>query len=114
MKEPEAMNERTLSAAELLKKIKQCIEVVEPQAEIILFGSRARGDERPTSDWDILILTPYPIDLKGEQKFRHKLFDIELEYGQAISTFVYSRSDWDTRHHITPLYQSIKREGIVL
>lgn len=30
---------------------------VRPEA-IVLFGSRARGDHRPDSDWDVLVLLP--------------------------------------------------------
>ena len=99
---------------DILKKVKAYIQAIEPQAEIILFGSRARGEGRPDSDWDILILTPGEANLQMEQLFRHKLFELELEYGQAISTFLFSKSDWNTRHRITPLYQSVEKEGIVL
>ena len=99
---------------EILNRIKETVRAVEPEAEIILFGSRARGDERKDSDWDILILVPGSADLKKEQKFRHALFQIELEYGQAISTFVYSKNDWEERYRITPLYKNIKQEGIAV
>ncbi len=41
-------------------------------------------------------------------------FELELEYGQAISTFVYSTTDWDGKHSVTPLYHNIKEEGILI
>jgi predicted nucleotidyltransferase len=41
--------------------IKQTIGRIDPNAQIILYGSRARGTERIDSDWDILILTDYPV-----------------------------------------------------
>ena len=97
---------------EILARISKSVQETEPQAEIILFGSRARGEERKDSDWDILILVPYSVDLTTEQKFRHKLFELELEYGQAFSTFVYSKSEWENRHHVTPFYKNIEKEGI--
>ena len=100
------------SSQEILEKIRNLIYGIEPKSEIILFGSRARGDEKEDSDWDLLILVPRHVDLKEEQKFRHKLFDLELEYGQAISTFVHSKEDWEGKYKITPLYQNIKEEGI--
>lgn len=97
---------------EILSKIKESVYEIEPLSEVILFGSKARGDDREDSDWDLLILIPSQANLTLEQKFRHKLFELELEYGQAFSTFVYSKSDWDNRLRITPLYKNIAREGI--
>ena len=96
----------------ILAKIRETVQDVEPDAEGFLFGSQARGDARPDSDWDILILTPYPAGLKEEQKFRHKLFELELEYGLAISTFVYYKKEWESKHQVTPLYKNVKREGV--
>lgn len=98
--------------AKILAKIRETVQAVEPAAEVFLFGSQARGDARPDSDWDILILTPYPAGLKEEQQFRHKLFELELEYGLAISTFVYSKKEWESKHQVTPLYKNVKREGV--
>ena len=40
----------------LLQRIKEIVYAIEPSAQIFLYGSRARNDERPDSDWDILIL----------------------------------------------------------
>ena len=31
---------------EILTKIKESVQMIEPESEIILFGSRARGDEK--------------------------------------------------------------------
>ncbi len=40
----------------LLERVKTAIQDVVPDAEIILYGSRARGTAHPDSDWDFLIL----------------------------------------------------------
>jgi uncharacterized protein len=94
--------------------IRQYINTIDPKAEAILYGSRARGDEHSDSDWDILILTDYPVDVKTEQKFRNRLYDLELETGEPLSVFIYSRQDWQTRQKITPFYQNVNKEGIKL
>lgn len=39
----------------ILLQIKASVKELEPNSEIILFGSRARGDEREDSDWGIRI-----------------------------------------------------------
>jgi len=40
----------------ILHKIFESIHLTDPNAEAYLFGSRARGDFKPESDWDVLIL----------------------------------------------------------
>ncbi len=92
--------------------IRHNINAIDPKAEVILYGSRARGDERPDSDWDILVLTDYSIDLAIERKFRDKLYDLELESGEPLSIFVFSKNDWQTKQRITPFYENVTQEGI--
>jgi predicted nucleotidyltransferase len=94
--------------------IRQKVNSIDPKAEVILYGSRARGDERSDSDWDILILTDYPTDLKLERIFRQNLYDLELETGESFSVFVYSKFDWASKQCITPFYQIVIQEGISL
>ena len=69
----------------VLSMIRKQVKEIDPSSNIILYGSRARGDEKPDSDWDILILVNTKVDIKAEQVFRHKLFDVELELGEAFS-----------------------------
>jgi predicted nucleotidyltransferase len=92
--------------------IKQKVSELDPQAEVILYGSRARGDERIDSDWDILILIEDHSDIYTERKFRNKLYDLELEIGESFSVFVYSKKDWHKKQYITPFYQNVSREGL--
>lgn len=99
----------------IIELIKNKIHAKNPNAEIILFGSHARGDANKNSDWDILILlNKSPVDRLTEKEYREELFDVELEMGEPISTFVYSKNNWQTRHFITPLYKNIEHEGIRL
>jgi len=99
----------------ILDSITRAIHKQDPSAQAFLFGSRARGDNRSDSDWDILIL----IDSKYvtneiEDKFRDDLYNLELETGQIISTFIYSKNYWQKKLRFSPLYKSIKKEGIKL
>jgi len=98
----------------ILSHIRQSVKAIEPESEIILYGSRARGEEKEESDWDVLILVPYPAGIKEEQQFRHKLFEVELQFGQAISTLVKSKNEWEGKFRVTPLYQNIAQEGIAI
>jgi len=84
------MNNRTKNIARL---IKQNIADIDPNAQVILFGSRARGNEKEDSDWDLLLLTDYPMNLDKERQFRNHLYDLELEIGEPFSLFSFSKDD---------------------
>jgi predicted nucleotidyltransferase len=100
--------------AHIATRIRTEIKRIDPKAKVILFGSRARGDAKKDSDWDLLILIDSLNIRELEDLFRDKIYDLELETGEIISMFVYNNKDWTSRHKITPLYKSIKKEGVVL
>lgn len=95
---------------DIVKLVKQEVIKIDPKAEIILFGSRARGDYRPDSDWDFLVLLERPLttDLKGF--ILDQLYDLELRSDSVISTIIHTKTEWEGRA-ITPIYQIIKKEG---
>ncbi len=95
--------------------IKKLVKTTEPDATIILYGSYARGDNRKDSDLDLLILLDKDkVTREDEKKVKYPLYDIEFETGQIISPLVISKKDWETRHKITPFYDNILREGVIL
>jgi uncharacterized protein len=99
----------------IFQMITRRIKELDRDAEVILYGSHARGQARKDSDWDILVLLDKDnVTLAIEQQYRHHLLDVELQIGEAISVFVRSRSIWESKYKITPLYKSIKTEGVQL
>jgi predicted nucleotidyltransferase len=97
----------------IIQIISKRIKELDPNAEVILYGSHARGQANKNSDWDILILLDKQnVTLTTEQKYRHYLLDVELEIGQPISVFVKSKKVWETKYPVTPFYQNIKNEGV--
>ncbi|HHE38839.1 MAG TPA: nucleotidyltransferase domain-containing protein [Candidatus Cloacimonetes bacterium] len=82
---------------------------------MILYGSRARGDFREYSDWDIFILLTKVIDFKQEVKLRYKLYDIEIESGEILNLIFENLKYWNSkRNSCSPYYQSVVHEGIYL
>ena len=100
---------------ELLLMIKNSVATSEPSATVILYGSFARCDNRKNSDVDLLILLERDkVTREDEIKVKYPLYEIEFETGQIISPMVLSRRDWETKHKITPFYENVNKEGIVL
>lgn len=97
---------------ELLAHIKRGILQRDPEAEVILFGSRAREDERSDSDWDILVLTKKEVTYELERDFRDPIFELELDTGEVISLMVYSKDDWQRLQGVSPLFLQVKKEGV--
>ena len=99
----------------ILDNITKAIHGKDPSAQAFLFGSRARGDNRPDSDWDILILVDeQSVTNEVEDKFRDDLYNIELESGQIISILIYPKKYWKEKLRFSPLYKIIKKEGVKL
>ena len=99
----------------ILNRISTAIHNNDPKAEVYLFGSRARGNNRKNSDWDILILIDNKIVTNEiEDLFRDDLYDIELDLGQIISTFIYPKDYWKGRLSFSPLYKNVVKEGVRL
>ncbi len=97
---------------EIPKLVKKEVNRIDPKAEIILFGSRARGNYNADSDWDFLILLDTPkFDKKIKNELWNRLYELELETNSVISSIIHSKSDWQKRA-ITPIYQVIEKEGI--
>lgn len=99
----------------ILKRCKSAIQEIVPHATAILYGSRARNDNRPDSDLDILVLVDGHVDYKLVQEIRYKLYDIELEEGTIISCIVRNKKIWESvKYSALPLRKSIEKEGMVL
>ena len=100
---------------DILTKIKNSIISTAPDARIILYGSFARGEEKRESDIDILVLlNKDKVTWLDEKKVKYPLYDIEFDTRKIISPLVLSKKDWETRHRITPFYESVKKEGVIL
>ena len=95
---------------ELISRVKGTVRSIDPMAKVILFGSRARGDDHQSSDWDFLILVSQEATEQYKGLIRDSLIDTELEAEQVISTVIYSKDQWPN-YQVTPLFQNIAKEG---
>jgi uncharacterized protein len=98
-----------------LEELKEKILKIYPEARIILYGSKARGDFDRESDIDLLILIPQKINTKLEEEIYHISYEIELKYNVVFGEIIENKKFWETPlANVMPLYQNIDKEGIAI
>lgn len=82
----------------------------------ILFGSYARGDFRPDSDVDIMILLDMADrDLKAySQQLFYMTYDFNLDHDLDIRPIAKSEAHFNKWIENYPFYSNIKKEGVTL
>ena len=100
---------------DLLQRVRDTVDSVFPGAQIILYGSRARGDAESASDWDFLILVDYVVNRGLVREIRDSLYELELETDSVLSCIVRNTEEWYSgRYSILPFKEIVEREGLVL
>jgi len=97
---------------EILKEIQTLKRQILPNEKVILFGSQARGDAKPDSDWDLLVLlNKEKKAFEDEDIYGYPFAEMGLKYRTYISVKIYTESDWKKRKP-TLFYKNIQKEGI--
>jgi len=95
--------------AELLRRLAAAYE----PDRVYLFGSRARGDAGPDSDYDLLLVVPD--DARPERKRARLAYEVLRGTGVGADVIVWTRRDFDARLDVvTSLPATVVREGRVL
>ena len=117
-----------------LTELKEKIREKYPDSEIILYGSKARGDYNENSDIDLMIIIKdehrinksisfeeleklyfLPVAKKVKNEILDILTDIQVKYCVSIDFQVKNKSYVETNlAGVVPLYRNIRKEGVEL
>ena len=86
-----------------------------PVQEVILFGSKERGEDDDISDIDLLILTNRPLEWQEKDAIVGLLFDVGMEFDVLFDPTIHSEEEWNNGLcRYFPLREAIQVEGIPL
>jgi len=105
-----------------MKKDKEIIEIIKhtsreylPDAEVLLFGSRARKNASIDSDYDILLITNSELLPKDKLPIRTKIRKSLLEIGIRSDILIQSKSEVEKKKRLPGhIVRKILREAIIL
>jgi predicted nucleotidyltransferase len=97
----------------ILRELQRALqrELGDQLEDILLFGSRARGEGRPDSDVDVLILLKGEFDY-GELIRRTSLLvaELSLRHDVVISRAFATKARYETEQ--SPFYMNVRREAV--
>jgi predicted nucleotidyltransferase len=100
---------------QVMQQIKNLLTPIVPQGtRVILFGSQARGDARPDSDWDVLIvLDKQRLERSDYDDYCYPLRELGWSLKECINPVMYTLKDW-LKYHFTPFYHNVTEEGVAI
>ncbi|NER21062.1 MAG: nucleotidyltransferase domain-containing protein [Symploca sp. SIO1B1] len=81
-------------------------------SKLVLFGSQARGDAKPESDIDVLLVLQSASDSAQDSEINALIADLCLEYNVLVSCVSVTEEQYYQEN--SPLLINIHREGIIL
>lgn len=98
--------------AALAEVVRRLVEAYRPD-HVYLFGSKARGDAGPDSDYDLLLVVGD--DAPPERRGSRLAYEVLWGTGTAADVLVCSRTYFDSRLHLrASLPATVIREGVLL
>ena len=96
----------------ILNEFADRVRAIYPEARIWAFGSRARGDAAPDSDFDICVVIP-KADRAAKAQVQDIAWGVGFEPGLLIQALCYSEEEFNYGpRKVSPLMKYIFTEGV--
>lgn len=104
-----------MTATPTIQRIRTMGQQILPKgSRLWLYSSRARGDYRQDSDWDLIVL----VDKESQQlqdfdRYAYPFIELGWQTGEEINPMLYTRQEWEKRH-FTPFYHNVEDDKIII
>jgi len=100
---------------QLMLDLRDVVRRYVPDATLLLYGSVARGEQTPESDYDVLVITPDKLSGASEATLHRAVYELGLDRDAVISLFLSTKDEWEQPiTKVTPYYQNVTSEGIAI
>ena len=98
-----------------LSIIKEITRRFLPESKVLLFGSRARKDYNPDSDYDFLVITPKPIEIREKRVLKPIIRKELARFKIPADILIQSEEEVNSKKQITGhILKQVIKEGVVL
>ena len=100
---------------DILRRLKDLSASILPKgASAWLYGSRARGEDSPESDWDILILLDKTKADEGDfNDFAFPYYMLGAEVEQNFVPIIYGKVQWNSLR-LSPFHRNVESDAMPL
>lgn len=99
----------------MLLDLKKLVAQYDSRAEVVLYGSAARGQRQSDSDYDLVVITSRSLSSREERNLDRAVYDLQLERGVVLSVMVYANDQWQSPALMgSPYRKNVMKEGIVV
>jgi predicted nucleotidyltransferase len=103
-----------MGRTEVIEFIRQvAVNTLPPNSNLLLYGSRARGDNHDGSDWDLLILLDKPTISFNDYSVGYPFRELGWEINEEINPQVYSKKEWND-YQFTPFYKNVESDKVLI
>lgn len=103
------------SEQHVLQRLKQMLQQRVKVHQIILFGSRARGDADAESDMDVLVVVDQPINREVRHAASECTWQAGFDAGIVVTAILFTRDEWENGpEYYSPLAEAVRADGVLV